>query len=114
MIDNKGVAIIQFIYCALRITSMDCKYIHTQELILLHELFEDSFKLIHWLPISSILLDGSIDAANKDVGGIESNGSCEEPEASHHGEGVPKIEKGGNKIHNVELHREVNGQDGEL
>jgi hypothetical protein len=56
------------------------------------------------------LLDSSIDAADKDVGSIESDGSREEPETSHHGQGVAKIEEGRNKIHNAELW-EVKGQE---
>lgn len=60
-----------------------------------------SSKVLH--NVSSVLLDSTIDTANEDIGGIKSNGSCQEPEASDHDKCVAKVEQSGYKIHNVEL-----------
>lgn len=46
--------------------------------------------------ISSILLDSSINMADKDVRGIEADSSRQKPEAGHHDQGVAKVEERGN------------------
>ena len=51
----------------------------------------------------SIVRDGSIDLADKDVGGIEADGPGEEPESQHHNHGVAEIEHGRYDTHYLQL-----------
>lgn len=52
---------------------------------------------------TSVLFDGTIDTADENIGGVEPNGASQKPEASDHDESIAKVEKGRNKIHDVEL-----------
>ena len=52
---------------------------------------------------SSVLLHSTIDTADEDVCGIESNGACEQPEAKHHHRRVAKVQQCGDEIFNLKL-----------
>lgn len=63
---------------------------------------------------SSVDLDGRIDLAEEEVGGVEADGSREQPEGQHHDEGVAKVEQRRDELGDFKLHTQGARREGEL
>lgn len=51
----------------------------------------------------SVDLDGGVDLPDEHVGGVEADGSCEQPEGQNHQGGVTEVEERWDELHDVQL-----------
>lgn len=51
----------------------------------------------------SVDLDGGVDLPDEHVGGVEADGSCEQPEGQNHQRGVTEVQERRDELHDVQL-----------